>query len=74
MLNIAKRDERRADKTLFKKLLNEHDMIQDMRDEITKLQKELNEQKFNQEEAEENKRILADIYDKEIIDNFGNLK
>ena len=74
MLNTAKRDERRAEKTLFKKLLNEHDMIQDMREEITKLQKELNEQKFNQEEAEENKRILAELYNKEIIDNFENLK
>ena len=49
-------------------------MIQDMREEITKLQKELNDQKFNQEEAEENKRILADLHEKDIIDNFGNLK
>ena len=58
MLNTIKRDERRAEKALFKRMLNEHEMIEDMKEEITRLKGELNECKLDQEEVEKNKNIL----------------
>ena len=51
MPNTAKRDEKRAEKALFKRLLNYQEMVQSMKYEIVKLQEELNNYKLNKEEA-----------------------
>ena len=74
MLNTVKRDKRKANKALYENMLNEHSMIQEMKSEIARLQEELNMNKFNQEEADKNKEILGNLYDKQIIDHHGNLK
>ena len=74
MLNTVKRDERRANKSLFKKLLAEHEMISDMKEEVSKLRDELKRCQVDKEEADKNKEILANLYDKQVIDDFGNLK
>ena len=74
MLNTVKRDERRANKSLFKKLLAEHEMISDMKEEVSKLRDELRRCQADKEEADKNKEILANLYDKQVIDDFGNLK
>ena len=74
MLNTVKRDERRANKSLFKKLLAEHEMISDMKEEVSKLRDELKRCQLDKEEADKNKEILANLYDKQVIDDFGNLK
>ena len=73
MLNTIKRDERRAEKILFKKLLTEHDKMKNMKEDIAKLKDELKRCQIDKEEADKNKDILASLYDKQIIDAYGNL-
>ena len=74
MLNTIKRDERRSEKALFKELLKERDMIQNLKKEVFTLQDELNKCNFDKAEANKNRDILANLYDKKIIDEFGNIE
>ena len=68
MLNTVKRDERRAEKILFKNLLAEHDMMKNIKECIAKLQDELKRYQIDKEEADKNKDILAS-YRKSICRN-----
>ena len=74
MLNTTKRDERRAKKVLFENLLSKHDMIANMKEEIAQLKDELKRSHADQEKADKNKGILASLYDKQVINEHGNLK
>ena len=48
-------------------------MVQNMKEEIIKLKDELKRHQSDAEELDKNKDILADLYDKKVIDEFGNL-
>ena len=74
MFNTEKRDDRRAKKALLENLLSEHHMIANMKEEIAQLKDELKRSHADQEEADKNKGILASLYDKQVIDEHGNLK
>ena len=74
MPNTVIKDKRKANKVMYENMLNEYSMIQEMKSEIAWLLEELNMNKFIQEEADKNKEILGNLYDKQIIDHHGNLK
>ena len=48
-------------------------MIQNMKEEIIKLKNELKRYQSDAKELDKNKEILADLYYKKVIDEFGNL-
>ena len=49
-------------------------MIANMKEEIAQLKDKLKRSHADQEEADKNKGILTSLYDKQVIDEHGNLK
>ena len=48
-------------------------MIQNLKDEVSTLQDELNKCNFDKAEADKNRDILVNLYGKKIIDKFGDI-
>ena len=72
MLNTIKRDERRVQKALFKQLVQGRDKMTEMENEIMRLQNQLQDFDTIRAENTKNNHILADLFNKNIIDVNGD--
>ena len=74
MLNTFKKDKRKAEEQKLADNVNILELQkQEMMKEIEALKGEIELTKQSEVESEKNKLILADLYDKRIIDADGNL-
>ena len=73
MLNTQRRDDWRAKKEMINEWPKQRDLINNMRNEIEKLQDKLSEHEDLIADKDKNQEILSRLFDKGIIDEDGNL-
>ena len=73
MLDTIKCDDNRKKKKILNQLMKDRDMFESMKEKIAEKQKELKEFYDKEENRENNERILAELFDKCIIDQDGKL-
>ena len=73
MLNTKKRDMFRLKKKMVKEWPEQRNHIEEMKREIKKLQEQLHDQEDKLADGHKNSAILADLYERGIIDQEGNL-
>ena len=73
MLNTVKRDKRREEFSHFKRLKEESADISNLKQQIIAMKRELNKQEEKIREDQKNENILANLYDKGVIDENGNI-
>ena len=73
MLNAFKRRDWHDKKEKIKKWPEQQQLIDEMRKKITSLKTEIHNQRAELEEKKSNNEILAELFEKGIIDSDGNL-
>ena len=73
MLNTQKREEWRAKKEIFNNWLSNKRLLDDKKNEILMLQSEVEENKKQIERNKKHSDILANLFEKGIIDKDGNI-